>query len=154
MLFICHHRWKYHIYQMFGTTTVPKRSISTNVILRKLEAYLSGENTHYTHHLQLLHARCLPATQAAISRSLSTAPLCKVERPCPQMWVVALFPRLGQFPLARASVRRGGARRKRTQSTKQTESGNKTDSRNELKPSTLLTVSTPAKSRVSGWGDR
>ena len=130
MLFVCHYRWKYHVYQMFGTTTVPTQFVSTNVILCKIETYLLGESIHYTHHLQLLHARCLPATQAAIARSPSTTPLYKVERPYPQEWVVFLFLRLGQFPPALASVRLGEARRKRMQSTKQTGSENKYNSRN------------------------
>ena len=116
----------------------------------KIKTYLLGKSIHYTHHPQSLHARSLPATQAAISRSPSTTPLRMVERPCPQKWAVVPFPRLGQFPPARASVRLGGARRKRTQSTKQTESEKKSNSRNESRPLTLLTVSTPAKSGVSG----
>ena len=91
----------------------------------KIKTYLLGKSIHYTHHPQWLHARSLPAAQAAISRSPSTTPLRKVERSGPQKWVVVLLPRLGQFPPARASVRLGEARRKRMQSITQTESEKK-----------------------------
>ena len=70
----------------------------------------------------VIRSRCLRATQAAISRSPSTTPLREAESTCPQKWVVVLFPRLGQFPPVRASVRLGEARRKRMQLTMQLES--------------------------------
>ena len=107
---------------MFGTTTVPTQFVGTRVIQRQIKTRLLAESIHCTHHPQLWHARCLPVTRAAISRSPSTVPLCKVERLCPQKWVVVLFPQLGQFPPARAFVRLDEARCKRMQLTKQTES--------------------------------
>ena len=136
---------------MFGTTTVPTEFISTHVILRKIKTYLWGKSIHYIHRPQLLREHCPLATRAAISRSPAIAPLRKVERLCPQTWVVVLFPQLGQFPPAHASVRQGEARRKRMQSTKRTGSENKYNFRNGSRLSTLLTVSTPAKSRISEW---
>ena len=108
---------------MFGTTTVPIQFVRTHDILRRIKTYLSAKSNHYIRHPQSMHARCLRAEQAAISRSLSTTPLRRVESPCPQKWVVVLFPRLCQFPPVRASVRLGEARRKRMQLTMQIESG-------------------------------
>ena len=51
---------------------------------------------------------------------------------CPQTWVVVLFPLLGQFPPAHASVWLGGPRRRRMQSTQQIESQNSYNYRHEL----------------------
>ena len=126
--------------------------VSTRAILLRIKTYLSGKSIRCTHHPQWLNAGCLAATRAAISSSLSRSPQRMAETPCPQTWVVVLFQQLGQFLPVLASVRLGEARWRRIQSTKPTEpENNPIQEMNQTKLVTVLTVSTPAESRVSGW---